>query len=171
MGNHQAKQNQAEDQMRMSEYMGIQGHRSDSLEHLQSHYNKGALNQETSPYHNLSKNLHDSNGSNKFNNSLEAIPSDIKHNIKDKIQLPTFGDDQLNMVVAQQQANSPRNKKSNVSKIEQMLEQHKKRKAQQKFNELKNETDCVSPISENFVPSSDSDRIPYALAKGFLMMQ
>lgn len=148
--------------------MGIQGHRSDSLEYLQRQEKKGGYPQDTSPQHSLSKNLHDSNGSHKFNSSLEAIPSDIKHNIKDKVQLPTFGDDQLNMMVAQQQNNSPDHKKSNVSKIELLLEQHKKRKAQQKFNELKNETDCVSPISEKFVPSRDSDRIPYALAKGFL---
>jgi len=64
--------------------------------------------------------------------SLENLHSEVRKEMSKEIP-QTFGDDQFNSIVNQQAADSPSNNKPKPSKIERMLQEHKKKKILQKI--------------------------------------
>jgi len=87
-----------------------------------------------------SKSLHgfESFGKQYHGGSLDNLYNEAKKELN-KALPPTFGDDQFNIMVNQQIADSPMNSQEKPGKIERMLQEHKKKKILQKIFAVKKE--------------------------------
>lgn len=91
--------------------------------------------------------------------SLGSLGGEVKKEMsfKDKSKLPTFGEDEFNMAVAKQISESPSSVKKKPSKIDKMLEEHRKRKALQQYLETKNSPGLSPILPEQRTVSKDSN--------------
>jgi len=110
------------------------------------------------------------NSNSKHNGSLDKFTEDPKRNSlnRDRANLPpTFGEDQFNTAVLQQVLESPPPSKEKFNNVEKMLTDHKKRKAMQKFIDLKIPDQHASPFLKKQREPKSGSKVSFDLKKDF----
>jgi hypothetical protein len=111
------------------------------------------------------------NSNSRHAGSLDKVVEDPKRNSlnRDRANLPpTFGEDQFNNAVMQQVLESPPPSKDKFTNIDRMLADHKKKKAIEKFIDLKIPDQHASPyLKKQRTPKSGS-KVSFDLNKGIL---
>ena len=113
------------------------------------------------------------NSHSKHNGSLETFAEDPKRNSlnRDRANLPpTFGEDQFNTAVLQQVLESPPPSKEKFNNVEKMLSDHKKKRAMEKFIDLKIPDQHASPFLKKQKEPRSASKVSFDLKKGFSQM-